>query len=333
MNSQAYLQDFLTKQHLPAFYLTIIEQWFRPLAQSIASAAKNQPHKTLVIAINGCQGSGKSTLAALLETLLQHEFQLSTLAMSLDDFYKTRQERQIMAAEIHPLFQTRGVPGTHDTALLHKTLSHLTANKTNTAIPSFNKATDDRRPKSEWRIQTNHLDIVILEGWCLGAVPQIAAELKTPINQLESTEDPDGTWREHVNNELHKHYLPIYEQFDLWVMLKAPSFDSVMNWRLEQEQKLATELRNKEHIPTSQQSTPNPNTNTNTNTNPNTKIMSEPEIRRFIQHYQRLTENCLKYLPKQVHHLYELNDARTPIMISHPQALPPTDDHLIKQDC
>ena len=289
------LTNFIQQQQLPESYLALAEQWYAPLAATIHRQTQKR-EEPLLVAINGCQGSGKSTLAEYLATVLRHEHQLSAAILSIDDFYLTQQERQQLSTDIHPLLQTRGVPGTHDTQLLNKSLNELHQTRGNCHIPRFDKSMDDRRPKQDWSETPLPLDVIILEGWCMGAPPESDRQLTEPRNNLERLEDPDGVWRRYVNQQLQEHYQPIFEQFDLWIMLKAPSFNNVFQWRLEQEQKLAAK---------------------NTQTQ-DTHIMDEAEILRFIQHYQRLTESCLNNLSENVHFLYELNDNRLPQRLLHP---------------
>ena len=118
----AFWQTFLTRERLPELYRETAETWFSPLVE--ATWQRHCEEKTLpasppqIIGIHGCQGSGKSTLAALVEAWLTTVFGLSVLRFSIDDFYLTKHDRQSLAENIHPLFATRGVPGTHDIGLL-----------------------------------------------------------------------------------------------------------------------------------------------------------------------------------------------------------------------
>lgn len=293
-----HLNEFLHAQELPDDYLPLAEHWYLPLANTIQQQAslKGAP---LLVSINGCQGSGKSTLAEYLATILRHEHHLSVATLSIDDFYLTRNERLVLGSKIHPLLQTRGVPGTHDTELLQRTLTDLSHNKGHVGIPRFDKARDDRATTKHWDQAELPVDVIILEGWCMGAQPTSEQKLASPINDLEKNEDPDGSWRHYVNTQLRTRYLPIFDQFDLWIMLKAPTFNNVFQWRLEQEQKLiARQPPESGHL-----------------------IMNEAAILRFIQHYQRLTENCLKELSPKVHFLFELDNNRQPQQLSQPLPL------------
>ena len=274
---------FLARNQLPEQYLPGAQKWFNPLGDWFAEHHAGAFHPWL-IAINGSQGSGKSTLCDYLCQYLQAEHGLSSLALSLDDFYLGSSQRRQLAIDIHPLFATRGVPGTHDMGLLGRTLDSLMAGQP-TPIPRFDKAVDDRVPEAAWETLESSVDIVLLEGWCLGASAQPIEQLVDPVNELESSEDVDGRWRNHVNAVLSEKFSPLYQRVDEWVMLQAPSFDCVYRWRLEQEQKLASQRQGE-------------------------GVMDATQVARFIQHYQRLTENCLQRLPAKVNHLFRLDENR-----------------------
>jgi len=195
------ISGFLKQHQLPQAYQALVEQWFSGLAEDIFLHHKSA-NKPVTVGINGAQGSGKSTLAALLKFVLQQQFKLNTVSLSLDDFYYTRQQRQTLAKDIHPLLATRGVPGTHDITLARKTITDLRQQRLPISIPRFNKASDDRYPNKLNDVITQPVDIIIFEGWCLGAQAQTEQELLSPINDLETEEDTDSRWRQYVNQQL-----------------------------------------------------------------------------------------------------------------------------------
>lgn len=190
-----------------------------------------RPGRVPLVAIAGAQGSGKSTLAAKVAR------RLSCATLSLDDVYRTKAERTDLARRVHPLFATRGPPGTHDLDLLGRTLARLMqAGETDrTPIPAFDKLADDRRPEPDWPVFHGRPRAVLLEGWCLGAQPQEDAELVRPINALERDADADARWRGAVNAALQGDYARLFERFDGLLFLRAPGFDRVLDWRIEQE--------------------------------------------------------------------------------------------------
>lgn len=251
---------------------------YLPLAAWIHKQRNNQP---LIVGINGAQGTGKSTLTALLSVILQSGFKLRVAGFSIDDLYLPRAQRQHLATTIHPLLATRGVPGTHDVELGIRTLRALCQASTDDeiAIPTFDKAVDDRKPPSLWPVWRGEVDVILFEGWCVGARPQPEQALECPINELERLEDPDGRWRRYVNEQLKGPYQSLFTMLDRLVMLKAPDMECVFRWRLQQELALAAKVTHQAEQPL--------------------RLMNETELRRFIQHYERLTRWMLEEMPER----------------------------------
>ena len=297
--SNLALQHFLGRHQLPESYLSMAESAFSPLIDEFNTQYQvNQ--KTYIIGINGCQGSGKSTLADYLCTVVAEKYHLATVALSLDDFYLTKAERIELARKIHPLLAQRGVPGTHDVNLAIDTISSL-ASGNKALITRFDKSMDDRVPEANSETITGHIGLIVIEGWCFGAKPQAPNSLIEPVNHLERSEDSDGVCRDYVNTALATQYPQLFELVDSTAMLRAPSFKTVFEWRLEQEQKLIEKLRSTKTDPAS------------------VSTMSDEEIRRFIQNFQRITEHCLEEMPTRVDHLFQLNAARQIVDYRKPQ--------------
>jgi D-glycerate 3-kinase len=289
-------EDFIQRHRLDTAYLETAHKWFAPLVQKLVAHQKSAK-RPILVALNGCQGSGKTTVCDFLRCAFEAEHQLHAVALSLDDFYLTREQRQALADSVNPLLATRGVPGTHDMALLRQTLEQLLDSKRSepVAIPRFDKSVDDRHPASHWDYISSPVQIILLEGWCLGAQAQPTASLSRPINALEETEDAGGHWRNYSNTLLGSDFHALYTLVDQWIMLRAPSFECVFQWRREQEQKLAATL------PSGQAH----------------KLMNDDALLRFIQHYERITRQCLELLPDKVNHLFELNRERQIVAYTH----------------
>lgn len=215
-----------------------------------------------VIAISGSQGSGKSTLAQNIQDTLIAAGQQAA-AVSIDDFYLSRKARLELAERVHPLLQTRGVPGTHDWQWLHRMLDEVQSGHSHLRVPTFDKGLDDRA--AERQIDAS---VLVFEGWCLGVKAQPESALLTPCNALERDEDVEGKWRSWVNEQLHQHYESLWQKVDLWVHLRVPGFAQVHAWRSLQEQQI-----------------------------PPAQRMGEAQIARFIAHYQRLTEALWRQTP------------------------------------
>lgn len=247
---------------------------YRRVAAAIARRAQHGP---LLAGMCGPQGSGKSTMAAFLAALLEAEG-LPTAVLSLDDLYLDPEDRP---AHIHPLFATRGVPGTHDVALGLETIDRLFA--AGGPIPRFDKALDRRRPEAEWDGFEGAARVVLLEGWCIGAAPQDEGALVAPVNQLEAMEDPDGSWRRHANARLAGDYRALFDRLGFLAYLRAPSFDCVLAWRTLQEQK----LRVREG-----------------------RGMDDSALARFVSHYERLTRHLAATLPARADVLVDLDETQ-----------------------
>lgn len=271
----------------------MLEAIYVPLGAWLV-ARQEQQQGPLVIGINGAQGAGKSTLFNLLEVTLEEGFGLKVVGLSIDDLYKTRQEREQLAETVHPLLKTRGVPGTHDVQLGIELLRDLKSGTEQIIkIPAFDKSIDDRCPATLWQEWSGEADVVVLEGWCVGAKEQSDQELQEPVNSLEAKEDPDGQWRSYVNHQLAGSYKELFAMIDVLIMLKVPSMEAVFNWRSQQEKKLAERVQ---YIYDTQQPTQH------------LRIMDEAEIKRFIQHYERLTRTMLEEMPERADICLELNE-------------------------
>lgn len=196
--------------------------WLPALVQYISL------HQLKIFAISGAQGSGKTTLAAGLQQALQQSG-MGVGVVSLDDYYLSRNERQKLAEQVHPLLSQRGVPGTHHINRLQQDLAaHLAGQAI--ALPRFDKALDDVVADLPLR----HYDVLIIEGWCLGALPQNAAELAVPINALDLLPDA-ARWRQFQNAQLQQHYQPLWPLLQPMVYLQAPDWPTVCLWRQQQE--------------------------------------------------------------------------------------------------
>jgi len=95
--------------------------------------------RTILVGLSGTQASGKSHTAARLAEQLGHEG-IRVAVRSLDDFYLTRAERQHLATSVHPLLKTRGVPGTHDFALIQETFGQLSSANDDARTPLASNA-------------------------------------------------------------------------------------------------------------------------------------------------------------------------------------------------
>jgi D-glycerate 3-kinase len=159
-------------------------------------------------------------------------------------------------------------------------------------LPRFDKAADDRLPRSRWPRLEAPVDLVLFEGWCVGATPEPESALVTPVNELERDEDPDALWRRFVNRALADEYADLFAGLDALVMLRVPDFEAVRRWREVQEAVLRSE-RGAERGP-ERGSERGPG-------------MSPTEVTRFVAHYERLTRHMLRTLPERADLVLELD--------------------------
>ncbi|MDX8387024.1 MAG: P-loop NTPase fold protein [Ghiorsea sp.] len=263
------LNQFLEQKDLPDHYLDMLDAYIKPLANWLLLRKYEKP---LVVGINGAQGSGKSTLCSAL-TLFLEDAGYTTATLSIDDLYLGQTERSKLAQIMHPMFQTRGVPGTHDVSLGLDILEQLIAGNESVVIPRFDKSKDERKPSALWTSYQSPVDIVLFEGWCVATPAQSPEALKKPINMLEQAEDKNGIWRTHANDFLSNQYQPLFDLIDVLIYLQIPDFSSVFEWRKRQE------IKTFEHQ--------------------DKQGMNDAELSHFIQYFERLTRVAAENLPHQ----------------------------------
>lgn len=264
-----------------------------PLASWLLKARGGDP-VTQVVGVCGAQGSGKSTFCRLLATVMTEAFDNATVTLSIDDLYETRERREQLARELHPLFLTRGVPGTHDVSLGMATIERLkTLEEGETLmVPVFDKAVDTRLPRERWSCQRGPVRTLLFEGWCVGALPESDEAMSKPINRLEREEDPDGVWRRTVNERLRGNYQALFALIDVLILLRVDGMHRVFEWRRLQEHKLA-------------QATSGDRNGTNSH------IMSDQEVDRFVMHYERLTRHILAEMPGRADIVLDVDDSHS----------------------
>lgn len=282
--------EFLAEQGLPSELSDELSELYLPLAAWLAQQTGGPA--PLMVGINGAQGSGKSTLCRLLAELLEKGFALRCCVLSIDDLYLTKARRQELAQRVHPLLATRGVPGTHDVGLGLRLFEQLrtAAADSCTPLPRFDKAADEPVPEHLWDEFHGRPDLVLFEGWCVGAVAQDEAELGGSLNPLEATEDAENIWRSYVNQRLSEDYPPLFEPLDLLLMLKIPRWELVSRWRGRQEAELARKRRG-------------------------SGVMDGAALQRFVMHYERLTRHQLAEMPQRADLVFELSEAQRVVRI------------------
>lgn len=235
-----------------------------------------------VLGITGAQGSGKTTLATML-MLWARDQGITVESVSLDDYYLSRQQRMVLAANFHPLLAMRGMPGTHHIAQAIADAQAVLQGQM-VSLPTFDKALDE---PSEPRT-LKKIDLLIVEGWCLGLIPQTPEQLNTAVNTLELAEDQTNRWRTFVNQQLAGEYQQYWQLFSKLIWLRAPDWSAICRWRALQEQQLWSSRG---------------------------KGMTDAELERFMQSFQRLTEHSFLVLPQRVDIVVELDQQHQPQLI------------------
>ena len=250
-----------------------------------------------MIGLSGIQGSGKSTQATILQNYLSSQFGMTTCVFSIDDFYRDQTERNLLSERIHPLLKTRGVPGTHHVDAVHSVLDALlnSASGATVSIPQFDKSIDNPKPRSDWKDQSLPVNVIIFEGWCVGARAQGDEQLDSPINDLERDEDVDGIFRRYVNNQLREHYEALWQRLDTTVWLQPPQFEMVYTWRKKQETRM--EL--------------NP-------ADASAKKMNDHALQRFIMHYERISRHMIDTMRHHTDWVIELDEEQRPARVTGP---------------
>lgn len=301
------ITDLIRQEGLPDSFRDTVYTHYLPLTRDIL-VQQQSLGRTLMVGVNGAQGTGKSTLALFIQQLLNLQG-CPCASFSLDDLYLTKAERIRLAEQVHPLFITRGVPGTHDLTLGNRTLDALASagDDSVVAIPTFNKAEDDRADPAQWPRHVGPAHVILVEGWCVAATAEAdESVLLAPINELEQLEDEDCVWRKHVNLALQREYLSFFARMDRLIMLKAPSMECILEWRTLQEQKLAERLGLHYYGAESGGSEESKDMHAQ-NAPVGKAIMSPEQIKRFIMHYERLTRAMLDTLPAKADTVFLMN--------------------------
>ena len=262
----------------------MIKSFLIPLCFWINKQANKK--KPYFVGLAGGQGTGKTTTSSLLKIILIKFFKLKVFRISIDDFYKTRKERINLSKRVHPMLVTRGVPGTHDINMMLSFFKKVKSRKFKSLkLPTFNKAIDDRFNKKYWYNLKDKPDVIIFEGWCVGAKSEKNNTLKKTINSMEKSKDQKKIWRKYVNYQLKSGYKKLYSQLNCLIYLKAQNFGLLQKWRLKQERKLWLNSKRKSNL----------------------KIMSKEDVLSFMQTYQRITQNMFRYMPQYASIILNLN--------------------------
>ena len=259
-----------------------------PIATVIADYVERwlTPEAPLIVGICGTQASGKSTACDQVAAHLTGQgYQVGVLG--LDDLYLGRMARAELAAKLHPLFVTRGPPGTHNVALGIDVLDAVRAGR-GTPLPRFDKRADEPLPQANWPILPGSCDVLLFEGWCVGALSQSEAELAVPVNDLERDEDAEGIWRRTFNAHLAGPTGQLFSRIERLIYLRPPSWETVFDWRCQQEHAyIATDRKEGASA-----------------------AMTDTQVMRFIAHYGRMTRQMMAEMPARADLTLQLDAER-----------------------
>lgn len=228
------------------------------------------------IMVAGSQGSGKSSLSKLIKLYLEKFYYKSVVIISMDDFYLSKRQRMQLSKNIHPLFLTRGAPGTHDLDLLNKKILQIFDKKFPVYLPIFDKVTDTRKRTYRKVLKG---DVIIFEGWCAGAQPVNQSYLQKNFNNLEKYKDKNFIWRNSYNKYLNE-YQKIFSQFNYFIYFQFNQWGHVLDWKYKQE----LELRGKKK-----------------------DLALKKYLKEFIQYYEKVSKWMHLKVPKYCNILIKLN--------------------------
>lgn len=228
------------------------------------------------IMVAGSQGSGKSSLSKLIKLYLEKFYYKSVVIISMDDFYLSKRQRMQLSRNIHPLFLTRGAPGTHDLELLNKKILQIFDKKFPVYLPIFDKVTDTRKRTYRKVLKG---DVIIFEGWCAGAQPVNQSYLQKNFNNLEKYKDKNFIWRNSYNKYLNE-YQKIFSQFNYFIYFQFNQWSHVLDWKYKQE----LELRDKKK-----------------------DLALKKYLKEFIQYYEKVSKWMHLKVPKYCNILIKLN--------------------------
>ncbi len=276
-SQETYKEKFKNKEKMIKSFLIPISFWI------VKKIEKKKPY---IIGLSGGQGTGKTTISSIISIILSKYFKLNVFKISIDDFYKTRKKRFLLSKKVHPSLMVRGVPGTHDISIMLDFFKMIKKKKFKSIkLPRFNKAIDDRYNKKFWYLVKKRPDVIIFEGWCIGAKAEKNNTLKKSINSLEKLRDQNLIWRRFVNKQLKSKYKQLFDQLNCLLFIRSKNFSLLKKWRIKQEKKLILKTKKIN----------------------NHKIMSDKEIVNFMQTYQRVTQNMFKNVPKYAAIILNLN--------------------------
>ncbi|CAI5741770.1 unnamed protein product [Hyaloperonospora brassicae] len=219
------------RRRVDAYYLPMF-RWTIEVVEAAQKRRLGEATRCVCIGLSCPQGGGKTTMSMYMQEALALAG-MKCAVMSLDDVYWKHEDQVALANAnpANPLLQYRGNPGTMDVPLLMDTIWKCQTSQSEVALPRYDKSKHngrgDRAPLSEWDRKRCPLDVLLIEGWCMGfqaiktSSPKLSEHLKV------------------VNDELHA-FGKVYEELDGLIVIKIDDLDWVYEWR-EQPERLLRE--------------------------------------------------------------------------------------------
>lgn len=214
----------------------VIQNYYLPIylwIEALLRETKETRHgRALMVGLSCPQGGGKTTMTRILEEIFKLRKKNCVIA-STDDFYLTRAQQQDVADSFpgNRLLELRGNPGSMDIPLMKSTMKTLMSleNGATCVVPRYDKSAfggkGDRLPPSKWYTTRGPVDVVLLEGWCLGF---------QPFDSDVDLVDPDLA----PVNEFLRDFEEVYSMLDGLIVIQVDDYRVVYQWREEAEQRM-----------------------------------------------------------------------------------------------
>jgi D-glycerate 3-kinase len=108
----------------------------------------------------------------------------------------------------------------------------------------------------------------------------------------EQREDAEMLWRHRIRKELEGPYQQLFSRFDHLAILLVPAWETVSLWRSQQEAKLRHDRGDTA-----------------------TRSMDDAALKRFLDHYERLTRWTIETLPAQADFVARIAEDRSVVSI------------------
>lgn len=226
---------------------TLYNNLWVPLTLKLANKFYDKS-KPLLVGVLGVQGTGKTTLTRILKYLLA-QINISSETISLDDFYKTYEERKKLQ-QFDPRLIWRGPPLTHDVPLALNVLQALLESRP-VVIPRFDKSLHNGKgdraaplcnrvvpPHNSTPLGhkiTHRTEIIFFEGWFVGVQPIDENKFNQPPYPIIT--EHDKKFARDCNQRLKK-YLPLWKLIDYQIILNPLDYRYSLPWRQEAEEKM-----------------------------------------------------------------------------------------------